>query len=63
MRPEIISANVRNLIEDGDFTQNIVLASGDLVYVPRNGFGEINLLMERIRPLYELILRPVDTFK
>lgn len=63
IRPEIISANLKNLIEEGDHSQNIVLASGDLVYVPRNGFGEVNLLMDRIRPLYELILSPLGAFK
>ncbi len=63
IRPEIISANLKNLIEDGDSTQNILLASGDLVYIPRNGFGDLNLLMDRIRPLYEMILTPVGRFR
>ncbi|MCP4627144.1 MAG: hypothetical protein GY850_27085 [bacterium] len=28
----------------GDQTQNMVLASGDLIYVPRSGWGNINLV-------------------
>ncbi len=60
-RPEFISANLKNLIEEGDQSQNMVLASGDLVYVPRSGWGDINVLNQRIRPLFELILWPART--
>jgi polysaccharide export outer membrane protein len=50
--PEIITA---------DLSQNVVLASGDMVYVPRSGWGHINLYNQRIRPLMELILWPART--
>jgi protein involved in polysaccharide export with SLBB domain len=60
-RPEIISANLKSLVEQGDQSQNVMLASGDLVYVPRNGWGEINLFNKRIRPLFELVLWPART--
>jgi protein involved in polysaccharide export with SLBB domain len=60
-RPEVISADLKGLVEQGDQTQNVLLASGDLVYVPRNGFGEINLFNRRIRPLMEMILWPART--
>ncbi len=57
-KPEIISSNFQRLIEDGDQSQNIMLASGDLVYVPRSGFGRINVFAKRIRPLLELMIWP-----
>jgi protein involved in polysaccharide export with SLBB domain len=57
-RPEFLNANLKSLIEEGDQTQNMVLASGDLVYVPRSGWGDVNLLNKRIRPLFELIWWP-----
>ena len=60
-RPEFINANLKSLIEDGDQSQNMLLASGDLVYVPRSGWGDVNLLNQRIRPLFELILWPART--
>jgi protein involved in polysaccharide export with SLBB domain len=60
-RPELINADLKSLIEEGDQSQNMVLASGDLVYVPRSGWGEINLVNKRIRPLMELILWPART--
>jgi polysaccharide export outer membrane protein len=61
--PEIISSNLKNLVEKGDQSQNILLASGDLVYIPRSGFGEINLFYKRIRPLLEMILWPARVVK
>jgi len=60
-RPEYIAADLKSLIEEGDQSQNVVLASGDLVYVPRSGWGDINVLNKRIRPLFELILYPART--
>ncbi len=56
--PEIISVNLKRLIEQGDQTQNVLLASGDLVYVPRRFWGDINIFWKRVRPLYELIFFP-----
>ena len=56
--PEIITADLESLIEEGDLSQNVVLASGDMVYVPRNGWGDIKLYNERIRPLFELVIWP-----
>ena len=57
-RPEIISTNLKRLIEEGDQSQNVTLANRDLIYVPRSGFGSINVFAKRIRPLLELILWP-----
>ncbi|MBU0988256.1 MAG: SLBB domain-containing protein, partial [Proteobacteria bacterium] len=57
-RPEVISADLKKLVEEGDQTQNVALANGDLVYVPRSSIGDINLFAKRIRPLFELILLP-----
>jgi polysaccharide export outer membrane protein len=57
-RPEVISADLKKLMEEGDQTQNVVLANGDLVFVPRSSIGSINLFVKRIRPLMEIILLP-----
>ncbi len=59
--PEIITADLKSLIEEGNLSQNVVLASGDMVYVPRSGWGSINLYNQRIRPLFELIIWPART--
>lgn len=61
IRPEFINVNLKSLIEEGDQSQNMVLASGDLVYVPRSGWGSVNVVNQRVRPLMELILWPART--
>jgi len=59
--PEIITADLKSLVEEGNLSQNVILASGDMVYVPRSGWGDINLYNQRIRPLMELVLWPART--
>jgi len=57
-QPEILSANLARLVESGDRSQNLLLASGDLVYVPRSGLGDIKLFYDQVRPLLELVIWP-----
>ncbi len=49
-QPEILAANVRSLVEQGDRSQNVALISGDMVYVPRSGIGDVNRWIEQIWP-------------
>jgi len=49
-RPEIIAANLRSLVEQGDRSQNVALVNGDLIYVPRSGIGNLNRFIEKIFP-------------
>lgn len=57
-QPEILSADLRRLIERGDRSQNLLLAGGDLVYVPRSPLGDVKLFYDQIRPLLEMVLWP-----
>lgn len=59
-QPEVVSPNLKELIEKGDQTQNIALANGDLVYVPRSFVGDINLFVKRIRPILDLVFAPAQ---
>ena len=59
-RPEVLSADIKKLLEQGDQTQNIALANGDLVYVPRSSVGDVDLFVKRIRPILELIFAPAS---
>ncbi|CAB1063600.1 hypothetical protein D1BOALGB6SA_8383 [Olavius sp. associated proteobacterium Delta 1] len=49
-QPEIIAANIRDLVEQGDRSQNVALVNGDLIYVPRSGIGNVNRFIEQIFP-------------
>jgi adhesin HecA-like repeat protein len=57
-QPEILSADLGRLMEKGDRSQNLLLASGDLVYVPRSAMGDVKLFYDQVRPLLEMILWP-----
>ena len=57
-QPEILSADLGRLIERGDRSQNLPLAGGDLVYVPRSPLGDVKLFYDQIRPLLEMVLWP-----
>ncbi|MBT8364067.1 MAG: VCBS repeat-containing protein [Deltaproteobacteria bacterium] len=54
-RPEIIAANVRELVEQGDRSQNVALVNGDLIYVPRSGIGNVNRFIDQIFPTLRAI--------
>jgi len=59
-QPKVLSADLKSLVEEGDYSQNLVLANGDLVYVPRSAFGDINQFFKRITPLMRLIIYPAQ---
>ena len=59
-RPEVFSADLKSLVEEGDYSQNVLLANGDLVYVPRSAFGSINQFVKQITPLMRLIIYPAQ---
>jgi protein involved in polysaccharide export with SLBB domain len=61
-KPEVLSSNLQRLMEEGDQSQNVVLASGDFVYVPRNAFGDVNIFLQQIKPLFELVNQPGRTY-
>jgi protein involved in polysaccharide export with SLBB domain len=57
-RPEVLEADLKALMEDGDRTQNAALINGDLVYVPRGVLGDVNVFFKQIQPVLEIIYAP-----
>ena len=62
-KPEILIADLRGLIENGDQSQNVSLVNGDLVYVPRSWIGDVNRLSEQLMPLWQLLKGPGSVYR
>ena len=62
-RPEILSANLENLLERGDQTQNVALVAGDIVYVPRSWIGDVNRFAQQMEPLFRLLTGPGRVYR
>jgi len=61
-KPEVISVDLKQLIETGNQTENIRLQDGDMVFVPRTAIGDIDLFVQRLRPILTLISSPLRTY-
>lgn len=42
--------DLRRLLETGDFTENLELRTGDIVYVARSGMGDLGYVLDRLSP-------------
>jgi protein involved in polysaccharide export with SLBB domain len=57
-KPLVMMADLNALLRGADLSQNIKLASGDLVYVPRMLIGDINDWIANITPLLNFLYYP-----
>jgi len=57
--PQIISCNLKDLIEKGEFMENVYLLKNDLIYVPKSRIANLKLFAEKIDSLLKLVLYPV----
>lgn len=58
--PEIITVDLHAVIHEGDFSQNIAVQTGDIIYVPRTILKEWNEILSRIFPSLSLVSRTLD---
>ena len=56
-KPIILSANLDQILKQGDLSQNIKLKDGDVVYVPRRVIGDINEFIVNTTPLLDYLLK------
>ena len=61
--PDVLSADVRALVEQGNQGQNLDLINGDLVYIPRSAVGSVKLFVDQIRPIFNLISYPTRSYE
>ncbi|MFP4475045.1 MAG: FG-GAP-like repeat-containing protein [Desulfatibacillaceae bacterium] len=64
-KPEIHSVDVEALLKKADRSQNMLLASKDVIYVPRTTIGDVNAFIKKISPMLNFLLYPArvrDTY-
>jgi protein involved in polysaccharide export with SLBB domain len=60
-QPLILSANLDQILLQGDLSQNIRLKDGDVIYVPRSVIGDINEFIAVLTPSLDFLYnRPSD---
>jgi polysaccharide export outer membrane protein len=62
-KPEIISADLEDLLEKGDQSQNVALIAGDIVYVPRSWIGDVNRFASQMAPIFNLLMGPGRVYR
>lgn len=58
--PEIVEVNFRQVIEQGEQSQDLVLRANDLIVVPRSGIGNWNAFLAKLRPTLEFLTLPLN---
>jgi len=62
-KPLILSANLDEILFQGDLSQNIPLKNGDVIYVPRSVIGDINEFIEVISPSLDFLYNRPSGFR
>jgi protein involved in polysaccharide export with SLBB domain len=62
-RPLILSANLDQILMQGDLAQNIRLKDGDVIYVPRSVIGDINEFITVLNPSLDFLYNRPSTFR
>jgi len=59
-KPILITSNMKRFWEKADFSQNIPLQGGDVVYVPRTLIGDISTFASKLLPVLWIGRMPAD---
>ena len=62
-KPIILSANLDQILMQGDLAQNISLKDGDVIYVPRSTIGDINEFINVISPSLDFLYNRPSGFR
>lgn len=62
-KPLILSANLDQILLQGDLTQNIRLKDGDVIYVPRSVIGDVNEFIANITPSLDFLYNRPSGFR
>ncbi len=62
-QPEMLLSDVKSLIQEADFSQNVVLQNNDVIYVPRRGFALFQDVVAAITPILGLLRDTIFLFE
>ncbi|MFC1491180.1 FG-GAP-like repeat-containing protein [Nitrospinota bacterium] len=57
-RPQVLLANLKNLLERGDRRGNILLEANDVVVIPRSVIGDLNDFIKQVSPILDFLFYP-----
>ena len=61
-QPEVLELDLKSLVEEADFTQNVALQNHDVIYVPRRNLATYREVIATITPLLGLLRDTVFLF-
>ncbi|MCH8016837.1 MAG: hypothetical protein IH917_09455, partial [Acidobacteria bacterium] len=61
-QPEVLLSDLKSLIQEADFSQNVVLQNNDVIYVPRRGFALFQDVVAAITPILGLLRDTIFLF-
>lgn len=61
-KPEGIKVNFDDIFKKGDYSKNILLQQGDIVYIAKNTVGNISEFMTKISPFINVARLPMEVY-
>ena len=61
-QPEMLLSDMKSLIQEADFSQNVVLQNHDVIYIPRRNFALFQDVVAAITPILGLLRDTVFLF-
>lgn len=55
LKGDVIKIDLKNLIEQGDFSRNFALMSNDIVYISPGGMAKFNYTLEKLLPAFSIL--------
>lgn len=60
LNAQVLEADFRRVIEEGDRTQDLPLLPNDFIVLPRQRIGNWNVFLAKLRPTFEFITTPLQ---
>jgi polysaccharide biosynthesis/export protein len=54
--PTVIVANASRILHKGDFSENVMLQPGDIIYVPSTAISDVNYFITQIKPILDIFV-------